>query len=260
MELTPRLGSPSTAVVVTGAASGIGLACAHALAAVGRPVALWDIAADGVRDAAELVAKEHDVLTVGVPVDVCDPRGVQAAVEISRAALSPIGGLAHCAGVRSRETIDEFDLETWERVLQVNLRAEALLVQALLPDFRKAGPGCAVVGVASIMATLGSARDIAYCSSKAGLLGLSRALAMGLAQEGIRVNVVSPGYIATQMILPHLERHPDRLDALSRRVPLARLGEPHEIATAVRFLLSDEASYITGTELLVDGGTTRQAP
>jgi NAD(P)-dependent dehydrogenase (short-subunit alcohol dehydrogenase family) len=256
MDFAPRIGSPATGVIVTGGASGIGRACAEALAAVGRPVALWDIA-ENVRHAAELVSKEYDVPAIGVVIDLADPAAIPAALETTRAALPSIGGLAHCAGVRGRETLEEIEPAGWDRVQQINVRAEALLVQALLPDFRRAGPGCAVVGVSSIMAVLGSPRYAAYCVSKAGLLGLTRALGVGLATEGIRVNAVCPGYIRTPMVMPGLEAAPDRLAALEARVPMARLGEPAEIAAAIRFLLSDDASFITGAELVVDGGVTR---
>jgi NAD(P)-dependent dehydrogenase (short-subunit alcohol dehydrogenase family) len=260
MNPTPRLGSPSTAVIVTGAASGIGRACADALAAVGRPVALWDIAGDAVRDAAELVAKEFDVPTVGVVVDLADPGQISRALAETRQVLQPIGGLAHCAGIQGRATIEEVQPDDWDRLQNINVRAQALLVQALLPDFRLAGPGCAVVGVASVMAILGSPRYPSYCASKAGLLGLTHALGVGLASDGIRVNAVCPGYIRTPMVMPGLEAAPERGNDLVRRVPLARLGEPEEIAAAIRFLLSDEASFVTGAELVVDGGVTRSAP
>jgi NAD(P)-dependent dehydrogenase (short-subunit alcohol dehydrogenase family) len=255
-----RLGSPATAVIVTGAASGIGRACADALAAVGRPVALWDVAGDEVRDAAEIVAKEFDVPTVGVAVDLADPEQLPRALAETKEAMHPIGALAHCAGVEGRAKLERLDALQWDQVQNINVRAEALLVQILLPDFRAAGPGCAVVGVASIMATFGSGRHASYCTSKAALLGLTHALAVGLAPEGIRVNVVCPGYIRTPMIMPDLEAVPDVLIELQRRVPLARLGEPGEIAAAIRFLLSDEAGFITGAELVVDGGVTRAAP
>jgi NAD(P)-dependent dehydrogenase (short-subunit alcohol dehydrogenase family) len=257
MDLAPRLGSPSTGVVVTGGASGIGRACAEALAAVGRPVALWDIAGDAVRDVADLVAKEFDVPTVGVPIDLADPDQIAGALEITRAALPSIGGLAHCAGIRRSEHLDEIEPAGWDQLQHINVRAEVLLVQALLADFRRAGPGCAVVGVSSIMATTGSARYASYCTSKAGLLGLTRALGVGLAPEGIRVNAVCPGYIRTPMVMPRLDAAPERLSLLESTVPMARLGEPAEIAAAIRFLLSEEASFITGAELVVDGGVTR---
>jgi len=187
--LGSRADNPSTGVIITGAASGIGAACARALAATGRPVALWDLSdADGL--AAELAA-ETSVPTVAVRVDVSRADAFPEAIERSRAALGTIGGLVHAAGVSAPAALGDLDEASWDSVQDVNLRAHALLVQALLPDLR-ANPGSAVVGISSIEAFVGQMFIPAYCASKAGLLGLTRALAHQLAFDGIRVNAVCP--------------------------------------------------------------------
>jgi NAD(P)-dependent dehydrogenase (short-subunit alcohol dehydrogenase family) len=136
----------------------------------------------------------------------------------------------------------------------VNLRAEALLVIALLGDLR-ANAGSAVVGIASIEAIIGHGAIPAYCASKAGLLGLTRSLADSLSPDGVRVNAVCPGYIDTPMLRPSLDL-PGTREKYEAGAPLRRLGQPEDIARAVRFLMSDEASFVTGTHLVVDGGTT----
>jgi NAD(P)-dependent dehydrogenase (short-subunit alcohol dehydrogenase family) len=243
-----------TAVVVTGGGSGIGRACALALAAVGRPVAVWD--RDGA--AAAAVAKEIGDGALALGVDVTDTDALGAAVAASRQALGPVGGLVHSAGVVDVAGVDTLSVEAWAKVLDVNLRAEAFVVQALLPSLREAGAGAAVVGIASIEAIVGNAAIPAYCASKAGLLGLTRSLALALAPDGIRVNAVCPGYVDTPMLGGAMTAAPGLRESLEARVPLGRLADPHEIASVVRFLLSDDASYVTGAEIVVDGGTTRQ--
>lgn len=244
--------SPSTGVVVTGGASGIGRACADALAQAGRPVALWDLDGTAAKQAAGEAAQRFGVAAIGVQVDVVDASRFPEAIAESRGALGSIGGLVHAAGVVRTVPVDELDEESWDAVLDVNLRAHALLVRALLPDLRS-HPGSAVVGIASIDAILGHAAIPAYCASKAGLLGLTRSLADRLAGDGVRVNAVCPGYVETPMLAPALE-NPELRTRLEGQTLLGRLAEPAEIGRAVRFLMSDDASYVTAAELVVDGG------
>jgi NAD(P)-dependent dehydrogenase (short-subunit alcohol dehydrogenase family) len=247
--------TPTTGVIVTGGASGIGRASARALAEVGRPVALWDKNADGAEAAAKEIGADYDVAAVGIGIDVTDTSAFPAAIEQSRTVLGSIGGLVHAAGMPGATVpIDTLTAETWNQVLDVNLRAEALLVVALLADLR-ANPGSAVVGIASIEAVIGHGAIPAYCASKAGLLGLTRSLADSLAPDGIRVTAVCPGYIDTPMLRPSFE-FPGTRERYIDNAPLKRLGQPEDIAHAVRFLMSDEASFVTGTHLIVDGGTT----
>ena len=150
----PRLGEPGTGVVVTGGASGIGRACCLALAGVGRPVAAWDLDADGAVATARACA-ELGVVAIGAGVDVTDERAVSASVATTADALGSIGGLVHAAGTVRAAIDNVVDLDTWDLVLGVNLRAEAVLVSALLPAFRAAGPGSAIVGIASIEGLIG---------------------------------------------------------------------------------------------------------
>ena len=143
---------------------------------------------------------------------------------------------------------------TWDRVLATNLKSGYLLSRAVLPFMIQSGKG-SIVNVSSMWGVLGASCEAAYSASKAGLIGLTRALAQEVAPSGIRVNAVSPGVFATDMIAGFTK---EELDALVDRTPLSRIGTAEEVASAVAFLVSDKASFITGQVLGVDGGFTCQ--
>jgi len=236
-------------VVITGGGSGIGRACASALAAFGRPVAVWDLDEGAAVDA---VADLH-VPAIGIGVDVADPVALDAAAAQTRSALPSVGGLVHAAGVVRIEPIGEVDFASFQQVLDVNLVAFARITQLLLPDLRSSGDGASVVGIASIDALVGNAMIPAYCSSKAGLLGLVRSMAAALGPEGIRVNGVCPGFIDTPMLAPGLA-FPEVRESFESAAALRRIGRPEDIAGVVRFLLSEDAAFVTGQAIVADGG------
>jgi NAD(P)-dependent dehydrogenase (short-subunit alcohol dehydrogenase family) len=252
MSFQPKLGSPNTAVIITGGASGIGLASAEALAAVGRPVALWDINGAKAADESARIAKEYGVATTSVGIDLRDPKAIGPALDTTRQALPKLGGLVHAAGIVDSGSLEGITVESWDDGINTHLRPLALLTQAMLPDL-KVNPGSAIVGIASINATLGNGRNPIYTAAKGGMLSLVRSLADRLAHDKIRINSVSPGMVMTPMLKPSY----DRLGpgAFERPILMERIGEPAEIGRVVRFLLSDEASYITAAEFVVDGGT-----
>jgi len=245
--------------VITGGASGIGLATALALAEVGRAVAIWDLDGTAARKVARRCTDEFGVRASGLKVDVTHTSTLKAAVKKSRAELGTIGGLVHAAGIGGAVPVTAIDDDSWDQVLDVNLRAAATLTKELHASLVEANPGSAIVYLSSIEAFVGNVFLPAYCASKAGLLGLTRSASALLGPDGIRVNAVCPGAVDTPLLAPLLEM-PGARDDLISHTPLGRLAQPEDIASVVRFLLSDEAGYITGASLTVDGGMTAVGP
>jgi NAD(P)-dependent dehydrogenase (short-subunit alcohol dehydrogenase family) len=251
---TGRLGDPGTGVLVTGGGSGIGRATALALADVGRPVAVWDIDSTGA-DETVAACRARGVAAHAATIDVTDSTAIADAVAAAVDALGSLGGFVHAAGVSGAATVDDIDDAIWDATLNVNLRAAAIISRHLLPPFRSAGPGSAEVLISSIEGLFGSTMLTAYCASKGGVLGVMRSLAQRFAAEGFRVNAVCPGAVVTPMLEPAFAL-PGFREQLEERTPLQRVATAAEIARPIRFLLSSEASFITGAHLTVDGGLT----
>ncbi len=204
-------------------------------------------------------ADESGGRALGLKLDVTVTAGLKAAVRRSRAELGAIGGLVHAAGIGGAMPLSGIDDASWDAVLDVNLRAAATLTRALHASLLEANPGSAIVYISSIESTIGSAFLPAYCASKAGLLGLTRAACAQLGPDGIRVNAICPGAVDTPLLAPLLAM-PGAQERLETNTPLGRLAQPEDIATVVRFLLSEDAGYITGTSVVVDGGMTAVGP
>lgn len=250
-EVEPRLAMPGTGVVITGGASGLGFASACAVAAVGRDVALWDLDQARAMEAADQLTKEFGVTEIGLRVDVRDLAAIRQGAATTLNSLKSVGGLVHCAGTVDTAGLDGMTEESWNDGIAVHLRALPFLVKAFLPAI-KSQPGSAVVATSSINATLGNAINPIYSAGKGGILAVVRSLADRLAKDGIRINSVSPGQIMTPMMRPAVEACEPGF--FEKRILLNRIGEPEELGRVVRFLLSEEASYITAAEIVVDGG------
>jgi NAD(P)-dependent dehydrogenase (short-subunit alcohol dehydrogenase family) len=247
--------TPETGVIITGGGSGIGKATAHALAEAGRPVALWDLDGDAAQTVAGEVTDKHGVAAVGIGIDVRDSGRYAQAIATSRTAMGTIGGLVHGAGITGPGPVDQLDEAVWDATLGIHLKAAALLIRDLVPDLER-NPGSAIVLIASIEGIQAHEAIVSYCSAKAGMLGLTRSTAARLGARGIRANAICPGFIETPMFLPAVQGEGAR-EAYENRIPLKRLGRPEDIGRAARFLLSDDAAYMTATEFVVDGGVTR---
>jgi len=247
--------APQTGVIVTGGASGIGKATILALAEAGRPVAAWDLNAAGAEAVAKEASERFGVAAVGIGIDVADTAAFAAAIAKSRATMGTIGGLVHGAGITGPGSVEHITEESWDRTVNIHLRAGAMLIRDLVPDLTR-NADSAVVVISSIEGIVAHAAIVAYCSAKAGLLGLARSSAAHLGSRGVRVNAICPGFIDTPMFSGALVND-DVRKAYLDRIPLNRLGRPEDIARTARFLLSTDAAYITAAEIVVDGGVTR---
>ena len=235
-------------VVITGAASGIGEATARLLVEEGAQVVLGDI-----DSAAREVAASLGRDAVFVCTDVTDPDSVARLMTSAVEHFGHLDVLVANAGIpEAKSPIHELDLAAWQRVIDINLTGVALCNQYAILRMLQ-GNGGAIINMASILAHVGQANSHAYSASKAGVVNLTRSVALTYAQQGIRANCISPGYVET----PLLSRLPQSLlAAIVARQPIGRLGQPIEIARVVSFLASSAASMITGACINADGGYT----
>jgi NAD(P)-dependent dehydrogenase (short-subunit alcohol dehydrogenase family) len=234
--------------VVTGGGSGIGRATCRRMAEEGARVAVVDL--DG--ESAEEVAKEIDGLAFGV--DVGDPEAVRGAVDEAASRLGGLSIIYNNAGTSAFNRLHEFDPAEWERVLRVNLTGVWAGIRAAAPHML-AGDGGSIVSTASISGTRPAAGEGPYAASKAAVAALTASAALEYGPT-IRVNSVSPGMIRTAMTAPWFQYMPDQEERFVRDTPVARVGEPEDVADVVVFLCSDLARFVTGQNIVVDGGLT----
>lgn len=236
--------------LVTGAGSGIGRACALRLADAGASIAVMDANASAAAETKTAV-EEAGGKAVDVVADVTDEAAVAAAVKRAGSELGTPRILVNAAGIIIRKKLLESSVDEWRRVLDVNLTGYAVLLKQVVPLMSEAGGG-SIVQVASIAGHVGYGFS-SYTAAKGGVLALTRQLAAELAQDRIRINSVSPGVIQTGLNTDTLSNESIRAATVDN-TPWGRLGEPDDIAKAVLFLAGNTADFVTGTDLVVDGG------
>jgi 3-oxoacyl-[acyl-carrier protein] reductase len=236
-------------VIVTGGAQGIGLCAAERFAAEGAIVAIWDFnAGKGSEAESHLRQKGHDVRFM--QVNVTDMASVRAAVETLMQETGRIDVLVNNAGITRDASLLKMTEEQWQQVIDVNLGGVFHCTQAVAPVMVEQKSGC-IINTSSVVGLYGNYGQTNYVATKSGVIGMTKVWARELGRKGVRVNAVAPGFIATDMV----ETIPENIiEQIVGKTPLARMGNPEDIANAYVYLASDMASFVSGTVLSVDGG------
>lgn len=234
--------------VVTGAGSGIGRAIALRLAEDTARIAIWDINAQGAEETAQMI-RDAGGTAIAIEVDCSEKSAIQAAADRTRAELGPVAILVNNAGIAPFTPFLDTDDDLFDKVIRINLRGPWLVTKQLLPDMLAESWG-RVINITSSSVQTGSPAQGHYVSSKGGLVGMTKALALEFAPTGVTFNMIPPGFIDT----PMLRAAPIDADAFAQTLPMKRIGQPEDIAAAAAYLASEEASYITGQVISTNGG------
>lgn len=242
-------------VLITGGAQGIGKAVAEHIAAVGADIVILDQQAEKAQAAAESIAGDYNCRAIAIGADVTKPDEVAAAIDQADAAMGKLDLLFNNAGIVIQKPVVDLTPDEWLKVINVNLNGVFFVAQAFGRYLMARNKQGAIVNTASMSGTIVNYPQLqaSYNTSKAGVVQLTKSLAVEWAEKGIRVNCISPGYIFTE--LTSFVRQ-DWQDLWKELTPIKRMGKPEELAGAVIYLLSDSASFATGTDLIIDGGFT----
>ncbi|MGW0324042.1 SDR family NAD(P)-dependent oxidoreductase [Nocardia sp. NPDC003183] len=238
--------------IVTGGASGIGGAISARLAADGASVAIFDLNGDAAKDAAAAIENAGG-RAIGLPVDVTDRAAIDAGVDEVRARIGRPAVLVNSAGLTLDGPFLEISAETWNRALAINLTGTFDCCQAVIPDMIEQGWG-RIVNISSSSVHSGAAGLAGYVAAKSGVVGLTKVLALEFAKRGITVNTIPPGFIDTPMLRHTVDRGFIDVEAQIARTPVGRIGTPADVAATCAFLVSEEAGYLTGQVIGVNGG------
>ncbi len=233
-------------VVVTGGARGIGLELTKNFLAAGATVAVWDYAQDGL-DVARIELKQYKDRVHFAQVDVSKWASVEAA---TKALPWPVDTVVNNAGITRDKSFSKMEVEDWQAVIDTNLTGVFNITKSLLPKFKNDQTPKRIINISSVVALYGNFGQTNYVAAKAGVIGMTKTWARELSRKGFTVNAVAPGFTLTPMV----EAMPAEARAqIEQKIPAGRLGQPRDIANAVMFLASEEASYISGTVISVDG-------
>ncbi len=234
--------------VITGAGSGIGRAIALRLAEDSAKIAIWDINLAGAEETAQMIRNAGGA-SIAVNADCSDKTAIKAAADQTRAELGPIAILVNNAGIAPFTPFLDTNDDLFDKVIRINLRGPWLVTKECLPDMLATRWG-RVINITSSSVQTGSPSQGHYVSSKGGLVGMTKALALEFAASGVTVNMIPPGFIDT----PMLRNAPVDVEAFAQSLPMKRVGLPEDIAAAAAYLASEEASYITGQTISTNGG------
>lgn len=246
------MGLEGRSTLVTGAASGIGAVVATRLSAEGAKVIAGDLNLEGATRLA------GEIGGIAVELDVSDEASWDAAIAEAVSATDRFDALVNCAGIDvDGDNIEECTLEKWQKLMEVNLDGVFLGTRAAVRAFRAQEHGGSIVNISSVLGVVADGETLAYSASKAAVRALTKSVALDVAAEGIRCNAILPGFIQTPMTERWLAQDDDQAKStreLERLHPVGRLGRPEEVAAAAAYLIGDEAAFVTGAALAVDGG------